>query len=157
MSLETHSEVQVARYEALANVAGLLHGVSLRHGGVSPDPFSSLNVSFSVGDASDSVRENRRRFAEALGVDGEQVVCARLVHGDTVAVVTRADRGRGFADTANIVPDADGLVTAEPGVILWMTFADCVPVLLCDPVRRVADWILHCAQEVRTAAWAPLP
>ncbi len=52
-------------------------------------------------------------------------------------VVGAADRGRGARAAAGAVPGADALVTADPGVVLAVLAADCVPLVLYDPVARV--------------------
>ncbi|UQT49770.1 laccase domain-containing protein [Flavonifractor plautii] len=87
------------------------------------------------GDAPDRVRENYRRFCAAIGADMGNIVCASQVHGDTVRTVTAADLGIGLDEPEPW--QADGLVTDIPGVTLAVYSADCLPILLYDPVRRV--------------------
>jgi hypothetical protein len=111
------------------------HAVFTRLGGVSEEPYSSLNLSLSVPDRREEVMENRRRFYAAMDVDPEQAVRAAQVHGARVAVVRAADRDVQQTGT-------DGLITDEPGLALVMAFADCVPVMLYDPVRRAVG-IVH--------------
>jgi polyphenol oxidase len=101
-----------------------------RSGGVSEGPYESLNVSLAVQDDAERVRVNRSRMAAAVGWDAGRIVSARQVHGRQVAQVVAEMAGG--AD----LPDVDALVTDEPGVLLMMKFADCVPVVLWDPVRR---------------------
>ncbi|HLI26967.1 MAG TPA: peptidoglycan editing factor PgeF [Chloroflexota bacterium] len=112
--------------------AGLPHGVFTRHGGVSPPPFASLNVSFAVGDARACVIENRARLARALGGEPAHVRAARQVHGADWRVVARATTPAAEAEA----PPADILLCGEPGTLLLMKFADCTPLLLWDPRRR---------------------
>jgi hypothetical protein len=107
---------------------GMVHGFTTRLGGVSQPPYQSLNLGRGVGDAPALVAENRQRALAALGAEPEAHVEAAQVHGRTVAVVDRADRGRK-------VEDADGLVTADPDVVLAIHAADCVPILLWDRGR----------------------
>jgi YfiH family protein len=71
----------------------------------------------------------RRRFAEAMGLDGERLSFAGAVHA---AEVARIDR------PATVAQGCDALITAEPGLPLFATFADCYPILLFDPVRPAA-------------------
>ena len=103
--------------------------VSTRHGGVSPSPWDSLNFSVMRGDSRERVTENRRRFAEAVGVDPAQVTHARQVHGTGVAKVDWDQMG----DTLD---GCDALITDTIGLPLSVVFADCTPVLLFDPVRH---------------------
>jgi len=107
---------------------GLAHGFFGRRGGVSRGLFESLNVSFRNGDHPEDVAENRRRVAAALG--GGRLVIARQVHGAHCEPVETA------WDPA-VPVEADALATCEPGLILGVTTADCVPVLLADPEAGV--------------------
>ena len=105
------------------------HGFVGRSGGVSRGPFASLNLSYWVGDDSAAVDSNWERLRSEVPALGG-VARMNQVHGNTIHVVTRAtvaDRPRG-----------DGMVTAEPGVILGIFSADCVPILMIDPKRKIA-------------------
>ncbi len=106
--------------------AGVVHAFTTRAGGVSRGVWAGLNLGRGAADDPRAVEANRARVLAALGVRGWAHVEAAQVHGDAVAVVGRADDGR-------VIPDADGLATAEPGVVLAVHAADCVPLLLADP------------------------
>jgi len=110
--------------------AGIPHAFSTRQGGSSAGPFASLNLGRGVNDDPETVATNRRAVLEALGLRAGQHVEADQVHGAVVAVVGTADAGQSIAG-------ADGLVTADPGLTLAIHAADCVPLLLADPKRRV--------------------
>lgn len=133
--------------------------VTTRSGGVSAGPYESLNLSFSVGDREESVTENRRRVAVALGAELGDMVFARQCHQRAVHVVTAADRGRGALSLSDAIPGTDALVTAEPGVALAVLVGDCVPVVLHDPLARVvacvhAGWRGTVARVVTAAVGA---
>ncbi len=120
--------------------AGAAHAFSTRIGGVSKGPFESLNLGLSRGDASGAVEENYRRFLAAAGVQAP--VCrVRQVHGAVVheAPEQNAQPEPGISPLfGGLAPrDGDGLMTDQAGVPLMVYYADCMPVLLCDPVRRV--------------------
>lgn len=112
------------------------HGFSTRLGGVSEGHLASLNLGCHRGDDPQRVRENYRRFCAAVGVEPDSVVMTRQVHGTQVRPVTGADRKSDVMDESFV--EADGLVTDVPGVTLVIFTADCIPILLFDPVRRVA-------------------
>ncbi|MEU3255879.1 peptidoglycan editing factor PgeF [Streptomyces sp. NPDC006997] len=101
-----------------------------RWGGVSAVPYEELNLGGAVGDDPGAVRTNRELAAKSLGLDPDRVVWMNQVHGAEVAV---ADGPRGDRP----VPEADAVVTAERGLALAVLTADCVPVLLADPVAGV--------------------
>lgn len=110
--------------------------VTTRLGGVSTGPYESLNLGLHVGDDPQSVVENRRRAAATIGLSIHDLVFANQVHGHTAVEVTAAHRGRGSTSAGDVVADADALVTGDPGVGLAIMVADCVPVVLYDPVTR---------------------
>jgi polyphenol oxidase len=111
--------------------------VTGRGGGVSVGAYESLNLSFAVGDDPGAVLENRRRVAAAVGANLGEFVFTRQVHGAGVRVVTSADRSAGAFVLDESVPEADALVTADPSVVLAILAADCVPIVLYDPVAHV--------------------
>ncbi len=108
----------------------ITQGFTTRKGGVSAGPYHSLNLGAHVGDDLTQVTANRRRVWHDLGAAEENVVLAEQVHGDKVEVVAA---GSGAVP----VSGADALVTNTPGLLLFLLFADCVPVYLVDPVRKV--------------------
>jgi YfiH family protein len=111
--------------------------VTTRPGGVSSGPYATLNLSLNVGDSVAGVLENRRRVAAALGAEPDDFVFCEQVHAGVATVVGAEHRGRGTRSPADAVPGADALVTADPGTVLAVLAADCVPVALYDPVRHV--------------------
>jgi polyphenol oxidase len=143
------------------DASGIDVGVTARAGGVSSGAYSSLNMSLAVGDDPECVLENRRRVAAAFGASLDDFVYARQVHGADVRVVGEQERGRGtfgvgrggpggrfppvgrggpggrFPPVDDAVPATDALVTTTPGVVLAIMTADCVPIVLHDPVAGV--------------------
>jgi polyphenol oxidase len=117
--------------------SGAEAAVTARDGGVSSGPYATLNLSLSVGDDPARVLENRRRLAAALGANPADFVFARQVHGAGVRIVGPADRGSGAFTLDDAVPDTDVLVTTSPDVVLAILTADCVPIVLHDPVAGV--------------------
>jgi len=116
---------------------GATAAVTARDGGVSPGSYAALNLSLSVGDEQENVLENRRRLAAAFRAAPADFVFARQVHGANVRVVGEADRGSGAFTLDDAIPDADALVTRTHGMVLAILTADCVPIVLHDPVAGV--------------------
>jgi hypothetical protein len=119
----------------------VLHGFSTRDGGGTRRDFAGAAGEFSAGVARD-----RRLFLSALGAGDWPLASLRQIHSSLVWAVRR---GAGSAieylpsgferpgETATALPSGDAMVTAEPGVLLSVRSADCLPVLLVDPRRRV--------------------
>lgn len=125
---EIHGTVfyQVELFAAFENLA---HAVTTRHGGVSPAPFHSLNLSAHVGDTPENVRENLERLHTALELERAATVDASQAQADAVARVTQNERG-------TRIKGVDGLITNERNIALMLRFADCVPILLYDPAHQ---------------------
>lgn len=111
---------------------GLSHGFTTRRGGVSTGPFASLNLSERVGDRPDAVAENRRRWAAACGRPWSSLVGLEQVHGAEVLVVDRPPSELPPEDARCF----DASATDRTDAVLCVRTADCLPVLLHDPVRR---------------------
>lgn len=101
-----------------------------RWGGVSAAPYEELNLGGAVGDDPGTVTANREIAAKSLGLDPGDVVWMNQVHGSDVTVVDGPWRDRP-------VPEVDAIVTARRGLALAVLTADCVPVLLADPVAGI--------------------
>ncbi|MGW4288393.1 peptidoglycan editing factor PgeF [Streptomyces sp. NPDC004673] len=112
------------------HVSGAHFAFTDRWGGVSAAPYAELNLGGAVGDDPGAVMTNRELAAKAAGVDPARVVWMNQVHGAEVAVVEEPWGERP-------VPEVDALVTARRGLALAVLTADCVPVLLADPVAGV--------------------
>lgn len=111
----------------LLDVPGVRHAFFTRHGGVSQGLYASLNVGLGSKDDLDAVRENRRRCAAHF--DAEGIVTVYQVHSATALTV----EGPWPADP----PQADGVVSATPGVVCAALAADCAPILFIDPQARI--------------------
>ncbi len=106
------------------------HGFSTRLGGVSAGPFASLNLAEPTEDDRARVAENLRLLAQSCGFRSDSLRTVSQVHGDRV-VEAASPGGSGG--------EADALWTGELGIAVGVRTADCVPILLADPVgRRVA-------------------
>lgn len=146
-----HSEVRYFQFELFDQ--SLTHAVFTRQGGVSPEPWAALNLGSMVGDDLERVRENRRRALATLKCDMASVYEVWQVHGIAVAIAN-APRPPKYPHL-----QADAILTDKPGLTLMMRFADCVPILLHDPVRKVvgiahAGWMGTVRGTVRFAVEA---
>jgi polyphenol oxidase len=118
----------------------LCEGVSVaftsRAGGVSAEPFDTMNLSDGVGDDPAAVASNRERVLRAMGPGAVRLSWMRQVHGTDVARVRRHPETTPQA-TDGLATEADAQCTELPGVALGVLGADCAPVLVADPAARV--------------------
>lgn len=103
-------------------------GFTTRSGGISPEPWAEFNLGLNVGDSAERVLANRVTLGNRIG--GCPVVFATQVHGAAVAEVEAAPDGPTCGEY-------DAIVTRSPGLGLGVLVADCVPILLADPVQRI--------------------
>ncbi|CAM3533358.1 peptidoglycan editing factor PgeF [Paenibacillus lupini] len=114
----------------------LTAGFTSRNGGVSEEPWASLNVGLHVGDQDADVVRNRQLIAEAIDWPFEAWTCGEQVHGSDVFAVTEVERGMGRLSRASAIADTDALITNVPGVLLASFYADCVPLYFYDPEHQ---------------------
>ena len=131
---ENHN-VTFLTFPKLSAHPDFIHAFSTRLGGISQGIYSSMNLSFARGDDENCVHENFRRFTSAIGVPYDSIVMSDQTHTNNVRVITSDDCGNGLTRPKSFF-DTDGLITNEPGVALFTSFADCVPLFFIDPVHK---------------------
>lgn len=137
MALRENAGIPYLAFPAFEETGLVIHGFSTRLGGVSKGDCATMNFAQNRGDDPANIRENYRRMGATLDFDPERMVLSRQTHTTNILRVTEDDAGKGYCrdrDYDNI----DGLMTDVPGLVLVTSYADCVPLLFVDPVRRVA-------------------
>jgi YfiH family protein len=124
-----------------AEVGRATAAFSTRLGGRSEPPFDSLNLGILTEDQPEAVLANRRGLAAALGLPPGSIAIARQVHGAGLLEHAGAQQPSPFAAPGSPIAEADGHITAQPGLAPLVFVADCLPVVLAGP-RGVA--VLHC-------------
>ena len=107
------------------------HAFFTRQGGVSPEPWDSLNMGGYIGDDLENTYVNRVRSFKALNRDPKSVYDVWQVHSSNV-ICTNEPRAMHATHKK-----ADAILTDNPNVTLFMRFADCVPIMFFDPVKKV--------------------
>jgi hypothetical protein len=115
-------------FESLKQFSSIQHYVSGRRGGVSSGEKSSLNLSFKVGDNPEDVVANRRKISDRFDIPPYDLIFPVQTHSVNVGVIKANDQN--FEDT-------DALVCNTEGICISVMSADCVPVLLYDPIEKV--------------------
>tara|TARA_A100001037_G_scaffold244423_1_gene225337 strand:- start:503 stop:1294 length:792 start_codon:yes stop_codon:yes gene_type:complete len=123
--------------ENLKDLKVIRHAFFTRAGGVSRGIYGSLNVGFGSRDQPEKIRENRRRAMKSIDRTESALHTVFQVHGKTVINVQDGGWDAAFA------PPADAMVTNQPGHVLGVMTADCVPVLFADAEAGVIG-AAHC-------------
>jgi len=111
--------------DLLRALPGIRHGFFTREGGVSSGIYASRNCGLGSDDDRAAVLENRARTAADMGVAPERLITPRQAHTPHVAVTSSAW-------PEDNPPEADAIVSREPGLAIGVLAADCAPVLFAD-------------------------
>ena len=132
--------LQILEAPAFATLDWLVHGFSTRPGGASelastngaPEKKNDrvLNLGFTDWDSRARVLENRKKFFHAIGAGKLRAVTLRQIHLDAAHHVDSSNA------SAKDAPQGDALFTRDPGILLAVQTADCIPILLADTKRR---------------------
>lgn len=134
--LHTDESLFYITFPLLDATNAVRHAFTTRLGGVSEGMYAQMNMSFTNGDKKESVLENYRRICAAIGADINKVVLSQQTHTNNIRIVTADDIGKGIFKERDYT-DIDGLITNVPGIVLVTQYADCTPLLFCDPVKKV--------------------
>lgn len=138
-------------FDALSD---LCHGFSTRHGGAQSRTEYSLNLGYTAWDSVERVDENRRRFLSALNFHKSPLVTLHQVHSKRVHIIKE------LSGQWN-PPDGDALICQDKDIALAVQAADCIPVLIVDPEKKVyaaihSGWrgtlkriVLHTTREIQ--------
>jgi YfiH family protein len=123
-------------FPKLTATGAVNHAFTTRFGGASKGMYSEMNMSFTNGDNRNDVLENYKRLCKAIDIDVNKVVLSHQTHTNNVRIINESDIGKGIFKERDY-DDVDGLITNIPGVALVTQYADCTPLLFCDPVKKV--------------------
>lgn len=113
------------------------HFVTTRGGKDGNRSSNSFNLSFNTDKKLRTVLDNRQRLSEALKIPLSGITTAKQVHGNRVRIVDESMKGKGARDPGDAIETTDALVTDVTGICPMILVADCVPILLYDPKKKV--------------------
>jgi len=109
-------------------------GFTTRNGGVSRPPYNSLNLGSGTDDAKHNVEANRATLARTFDLEPHQLLTVRQVHGTDILIVDEENPDLTHFQEV----EADAIITDQPNIMIGVLVADCFPVLVCDPIKKVA-------------------
>lgn len=107
-----------------------------RGGGVSEGNYASFNINGYCGDNPLHVAANRELLCATLGIEGSRLVMPHQTHSTRVQCVDDTLMQLSSLQRAAVLEGVDALITSECGVCIGVSTADCIPVLLYDPVNQ---------------------
>jgi hypothetical protein len=140
------TEIDVLRADSLSQIPWLVHGFSTRIGGVSKSYGGrSLNLGFTAHDSRPAVERNRQAFATAVAAKSGARKAVKNQAGTWPLANLRQVHSDLIHHVEGVPPKAlagDGLVTANPGILLAVLTADCLPIIVVD-TKRHAVGVFH--------------
>lgn len=118
-------------FSIFSNFPELICGVSSRH-------FGDMRFG-KIPD--EEVKKNRASFCQELGIEPSEMVVPTLAHSVKIAAVGEKEKGAGAFKKETAIKNTDGLMTTEPGIYLMVTTADCLSILIYDPILKA---VLSC-------------
>jgi len=113
----------------------LLHAFSTKKNGNSEFPFSQNNLAYHVNDNPQTVLKNHLNYANYLNYDINRLVHMEQIHGDKIVIIDKTS-------DLSIIPQSDALITQEKNIPLMVMVADCIPILVYDPIQK-AIAVIH--------------
>lgn len=136
LNIKNDGGLMYITFPSFERAGGVTALFTTRMGGVSRGRYASMNMSFSNGDDRENVLKNFKILCRSAGLDYRRLVFSHQTHTVNLRCVTEDDAGKGIVKTRDY-EDIDGLLTNVRGIGLVTQFADCVPLLFYDPVKRV--------------------
>jgi len=126
MILEKSEELTYFQFSSFKQFP-ITQAIYTRKGGHSTGPWHSLNVGNTVGDDSQNVKLNLGKILSEISYQERQLAQVKQVHSSTVRIINKTN-----SPESELI-EADAMVTNNSGILLFMRFADCVPIFLFDP------------------------
>lgn len=134
LNIRNNGDITYITFPKLEKTGLVRHIFSTKKGGVSPHPYGPMNMSF-THDARENVIKNYELLCNCVGIDTNHLVLSQQTHTNNVMVVNKSHCKTGFSKKS--FKDVDGLITNQSGVALVTQYADCTPLIFCDPVKKV--------------------
>jgi purine-nucleoside/S-methyl-5'-thioadenosine phosphorylase / adenosine deaminase len=100
---------------------------STRIGGFSENEYSTMNMGLTCGDNINTVKKNRKLWFDTLNIDENKLAIPKQIHSEFVKKVIKP----------GIYEDTDGLCTENQNIILTIQTADCLPVFIYEPEKKI--------------------
>ena len=118
------------RIPQLSKYPKLFHVISDKGDGNMANAINGVIYDFDI------VRKNRERFLRKVGVDIDKTTCMWVTHSDDIIEAPVEKLGISMKDYEHAVK-VDGLITNKKGIYLFLLVADCLPIIIYDPVKEV--------------------
>ena len=131
------NDLTVLQFDNLSQFPAIGHFSTTRTGGCSTDRYASLNLGYNSGDRPKNVLSNRQILCSALEISFEHLIFPKQTHTGAVKVISDDFFDRDETEKKYFLNETDAVITNLKNVCVAVKTADCVPVLVYDPVKQV--------------------
>lgn len=124
-------------FENLLSYSELFQFSTTIKGGVSTENYSSFNLGLYSGDTEENVIENRKRLCNLLNIPLDNLYLPYQTHEDKVCIIDQQFLDKNKQEKDRLLNGIDAVITNVRQICIGVTTADCVPVLIYDPVNNV--------------------
>lgn len=136
LHIKNKNGIEYLQFKKLNEYPEIVHGFFLRHGGVSTGVYNSLNTRLAGMDKKDNVFTNYEMICNALNIDSKRLCKAKQAHTNNVMDIKES-----MIDSFNIYSlndnEVDAYIISEKDVYTVVTTADCIPIIIYDPVKKI--------------------
>lgn len=108
-----------------------------RQGGASKGAYAEFNITHYCGDAPKAIKKNREALCHILGIEDHHLILPRQTHQTEIRCIDKTFLILPEAERSEILEGVDAVITNLSGVCIGVSTADCIPILLYDPIHHV--------------------
>jgi YfiH family protein len=131
------NDLTFLQFDNLGQFPTIGHFSTTRAGGCSSDRYASLNLGYNSGDSPKNVLSNRQILCSALEINFEHLIFPKQTHTGTVKEISSDFFDLDETSKKQFLHETDAVITNLNNVCIAIKTADCVPVLVYDPVKQV--------------------
>ena len=131
------NDLTVLQFDNLCRFPAINHFSTTRIGGCSTDCYATFNMGYNSGDFPRNVIANRNKLSETLEIDPATLIFPKQTHTGTVRVISADFFDLDETGKKQFLNETDAVITNLKNICVAIKTADCVPILIYDPVKHV--------------------
>lgn len=135
---EEKNDFKFIKFSHFEKYSNFVYFITTRHSGKSSGQLNSFNLGFQEYDNPENVIANRKSLAEYHNIPFESLIFLRQTHSNNIKIVDSSDKAKGLLSKADAIQDTDGYILSKSSICPVVMTADCVPIILFDPVKKIA-------------------
>ncbi|MBI5538483.1 MAG: peptidoglycan editing factor PgeF [Bacteroidia bacterium] len=135
---EEEGGLKLIKFSHFEQYSNFVYFITTRHTGKSTGQLASFNLGFQEYDSTENVIANRKSLANYHNIPFDSFIFLRQTHSNNIKIVDDSDKAKGLLSKTDAIQDTDGYILTKPDICPIVMTADCVPVILLDPIKNIA-------------------